>query len=161
MERSSALRGSRAPNTHDPAGGYDRIRTYGTFRSTRFPSVRHRPLGHVSMNGQTTRHDQANGPTSVVAEGFEPTQPKHLIYSQARLSNCAAPPRRSPPSRGSNPGPCRAPSPDREETIRSYDPRRPAPGPPAESSQRMEATVLRSVPCVVAGVGIEPTCHAL
>ena len=25
--------------------------------------------------------------------GFEPTQPKHLIYSQARLSNCGAPPR--------------------------------------------------------------------
>ena len=24
--------------------------------------------------------------------GFEPTQPKHLIYSQARLSNCGAPP---------------------------------------------------------------------
>ena len=28
--------------------GYDRIRTYGTSRFTRFPSVRHRPLGHVS-----------------------------------------------------------------------------------------------------------------
>ena len=24
--------------------------------------------------------------------GFEPTQPKHLIYSQARLSNYGAPP---------------------------------------------------------------------
>lgn len=29
--------------------GYDRIRTYGTSRFTRFPSVRHRPLGHVSI----------------------------------------------------------------------------------------------------------------
>ena len=30
--------------------------------------------------------------SQVVAEGIEPTQPKHLIYSQTRLSNCAAPP---------------------------------------------------------------------
>lgn len=78
--------------------GYDRIRTYGTSRFTRFPSVRHRPLGHVSimrpdhpMSIVQIFSKKTTG-SQVVAEGIEPTQPKHLIYSQTRLSNCAAPP---------------------------------------------------------------------
>lgn len=79
--------------------GYDRIRTYGTSRFTRFPSVRHRPLGHVSimrpdhpMSIVSANLQQKTTGSQVVAEGIEPTQPKHLIYSQTRLSNCAAPP---------------------------------------------------------------------
>ena len=35
--------------------------------------------------------------------GFEPTQPKHWIYSPAHLSNCGAPPNDDPRSRKKKP----------------------------------------------------------
>ena len=47
--------------------GYDRIRTYGTSRFTRFPSVRHRPLGHVSI--------------------MRPDHPMSIVFSKSSAKN--------------------------------------------------------------------------
>jgi hypothetical protein len=72
----------RAPDTHtDPiVGGEGGIRTLGDLRHTRFPSVRLRPLGHLSEDPRTGRRL----PYPVDGKGGKERAPKRSIKERWR-----------------------------------------------------------------------------
>ena len=79
-------------------GGESGIRTHGTFRYTRFPSVRLQPLGHLSAQhdgGLRVRSPEAKtGPRTIVAEreGFEPSVELPLRRFSKPVPSAARPP---------------------------------------------------------------------